>query len=314
MRVSTTVLSKIGVLPQTNEAESEKVEFNDYCATIIGAARDEIPFTELLYGDILYISEAPRVPAYRKNGNDHYKDLIKNGVSLVKTLKRVKQTDYSGLEEASGLLTTRAFGQAFLSDGTNRRAVSYSIKNFNCTDIEEMMDTSLSDRYVGQDVDRSPGGNPEDYQSQCKGCHTGMDSLRGAFAYYDYDVDRAEIVFNKSKVHKKYAHGSDAYEQGYKTADDSWENLWIKGVNKKYGWSKVSTKGKGVRSYGKMLSKTKNLSKCLAKRSYKELCILVEDDEKAKEDISNIAKKFEESNYNLKTLFSVTASTCLGGR
>ena len=43
------------------------------------------------------------------------------------------------------------------------------------------------------------------------------------------------------------------------------------------------------------------------------MCILVEDDEKAKEDISNIAKKFEESNYNLKTLFSVTASTCLGG-
>ena len=63
------------------------MEFNDYCATIIGAARDEIPFTELLYSDILYISEAPRVPAYRKNGNDHYKDLIKNGVSLVKTLK-----------------------------------------------------------------------------------------------------------------------------------------------------------------------------------------------------------------------------------
>ena len=188
--------------------------------------------------------------------------------------------------------------------------MSYSIENFNCTDIEEMMDTSLSDRYVGQDVDRSPGGNPEDYQSQCKGCHTGMDSLRGAFAYYDYDVDRAEIVFNKSKVHKKYAHGSDAYEQGYKTADDSWENLWIKGVNKKYGWSKVSTKGKGVRSCGRCSQKLR-IYQSASQKDRTRVVYSCEDDEKAKEDISNIAKKFEESNYNLKTLFSVTASTCL---
>ena len=300
-------------LPQTNEAESKNVEFNDYCATVIGAARDDIPFTELLYSNILYISEAPNVPAYEKNKNDHYKNLIENGVSLVTSLKKVKQTDYNGISKSSGLLTTRAFAEAFLSAGTNRRAVRHSIKNFNCTDIEEMMDTSITDRYVGQDVDRSPGGKPNDYQSQCKGCHTGMDSLRGAFAYYDYDETKAEIVYNASEVHEKYSHGSDTFKNGYVTKDDSWENLWVQGINKKYGWSKVKTKGKGLSSYGKMLSKTKNLSTCLAKRSYEELCILIDDDSEANEDISEIARKFEESNYNLKTLFSTTAAVCLGG-
>ncbi len=300
-------------LPQTNEAESKNVEFNDYCATIIGAARDEIPFTELLYSNILYVSDSPDIPAYDKSQNDHYKGLIENGVSLVKTLKKVKQTDYSGISKSSGLLTTRAFAESFLSAGTNRRAVRHSIKNFNCTDIEEMMDTSISDRYVGRDVDRSPGGKPNDYQSQCKGCHTGMDSLRGAFAYYDYDETKSEIVYNTSQVNEKYSHGSDAFKNGYITKDDSWENLWVQGINKKYGWSRVNTKGKGLASYGKMLAKTKNLSSCLAKRSYEELCILIEDDSEAKEDISEIAQKFEESNYNLKTLFSATAAVCLGG-
>ena len=91
----------------------------------------------------------------------------------------------------AGVMTTRAAAKAFFIDGTNRAMFRFTLLNHMCDDLEQVKDiTRVPDR-IRQDVSRSPGGDSRLFLNNCIGCHSGMDPLAGAFAYYDYvyDVD-----------------------------------------------------------------------------------------------------------------------------
>ena len=301
-------------LIQTNEAETDQVPLNDYCATVIGAVHDDIPINKLLYDNVIYISEtvAAETP-YSLNNNDHYEKIQEQGLEFTKTLVKKKQTEVTGFAEDSGLLTTRAFAEAFLQAGTNRRALRHTLRNYICHDIEEMRDTSISDFYVGRDVERAPGGNPKDYQADCKGCHTGMDSLRGAWAHFDFDEETKHYIYHKDVVAEKYGVNADNFSDGYRNIDDSWKNMWLEGVNKKYGWPANRTKGKGIREFGQMFAEVEYFSTCMAERTFKKVCMADENSSLSQKIIENMAKEFKKDNYNLKKLFAKTVTSCTTG-
>ncbi len=48
-------------------------------------------------------------------------------------------------------------------------------------------DTSRPPDRIRQDVSRSPGGDSRVFNNNCIGCHSVMDSMAQAFAYYDFD-------------------------------------------------------------------------------------------------------------------------------
>src|SRR5690606_16890101 len=98
----------------------------------------------------------------------------------------------------SGLLSTRAYGAAYLFAGTNRAPVAFAMEHFLCRDMESLNDTTIPDFRNRRDVDRSPGGTSEIYKNRCIGCHAGMDGLAGAFAYYDYI--NGKVVYTPGKV------------------------------------------------------------------------------------------------------------------
>lgn len=300
-------------LVQTNEDETANTPLNDYCATVIGAVRDNTPFTTLLYSNVIYVGdESLGLPAYSLHDNAHYEEMQKKNLNLTKVLKKKKQTDVTGFSEASGLLTTRAFAEGFLKAGTNRRALRHTLRNYICHDIEGLMDTTLSDHFVGRDVDRSPGGDPTDYQNNCKGCHTGMDSLRGAWAHFDFDEETHEYIYKKGVVAKKYNINADSYPDGYETKDDYWKNMWLEGVNKKFGWPQDKVEGKGIQSFGAMFSKVDYLPTCMATRVFRSVCMADETTTQSKSIIDEMAKEFVADNYNLKKLFVKTVSSCVG--
>ncbi len=61
--------------------------------------------------------------------------------------------------------------------------------NHLCNDLEQVKDPSLPADRIRQDISRSPGGDSRIFLNNCIGCHTGMDPLAQAFAYYDYVYD-----------------------------------------------------------------------------------------------------------------------------
>ena len=59
--------------------------------------------------------------------------------------------------------------------------------NHLCNDLQTIMDTTRPPDRIRQDVTRSPGGDSTLFLNNCIGCHSGMDPMAQAFAYYNFN-------------------------------------------------------------------------------------------------------------------------------
>ena len=116
--------------PWTNRDQSVYLDLNDSTATVIGMIRDEVPFNQVLFENIVYVGSANATNvAYSQTDNEHYERLENNGVDLSdpNLLVRTEQTALPGntlpASATAGIMTTRGYAQAFLVAGTNRAAV-----------------------------------------------------------------------------------------------------------------------------------------------------------------------------------------------
>ncbi len=294
----------------TNVDENDDVALNDFTATILGIIRDEIPFDRALYEDILYIGPTGNgVPAYSPTNNNHYLALENQRVDLKANLQRRTLSGVTGIGEAAGITGTRAFGESFYTAGTNRRALRFTFMNFLCTDFEEISDTTRADYRVRQDVDRSPGGDSNVYRNKCAGCHSGMDALAGAYAYYDFRDGRT--IYEAGNVQSKYFNNKDTFPDGYQTQGDDWINLWTTGQNKALEWKGASS-GNGVKALGRMLTNTEAFPNCMAKKVFTKLCLHEPKSDADLDHIKVLSSQFKNDSYNMKNLFAKTAVTCMG--
>jgi hypothetical protein len=296
--------------PWTNQDLTVRVPLNDYTATVIGMARDNVPFDQILYGDILYTGGTTAgVPAYSPASNDHYAALEAQAVDLKAALVKNQQTVLNPtVTEVAGAMTTRAFGEAYYEAGTNRAAVRFSFMTFLCNDMEQMSDTSIPDFRVRRDVDRQPGGDAKVYRNKCAGCHAGMDGFGGAFAHFDWDG--TQVTYSPDVVVAKYAQNASTFPDGYVTTDDGWINMWTEGQNARIGWDGAKT-GNGAQQYGQMLAATDSFPRCMAKRVYSSVCL--QDIKTITDDlVAPFADAFKSDGFNLKNLFAAAALQCMG--
>ena len=143
------------------------------------------------------------------------------------------------------MLTSRAAAQAFFVAGTNRAMFRYTLMNHLCTDLEQVQDPTRPPDRIRQDVSRSPGGDSRLFLNNCIACHSGMDPMTQAFAYYDYDETAGRMLYTPGVVRPKYFNNKDTFPAGFSTPDDYWDNYWRKGSNSLLGWD-GSLPGKGT--------------------------------------------------------------------
>jgi hypothetical protein len=175
--------------PWTNRDRSVFVPLNDYIATVIGMIRDDHPFNTLLSDDITYVGRAGIVPAApAASNNDHYEQLEANNINLRDELEFARQSNVQGIPSSAtaGVMTSRAASEAFFIAGTNRAMFRFTLLNHLCNDMEQMHDPLLPPDRIRQDVSRSPGGDSRLFLNNCIGCHTGMDPMAQAFAYFPH--------------------------------------------------------------------------------------------------------------------------------
>jgi len=250
--------------------------------------------------------------------------------------------------ETAGLLTSRAWMQAHAVAGTNRRLVEFTFKEFLCTPIEKWSDTTGSDAFIGRDIDRFPAGSHTKFTNNCRSCHTRMDPLRGAFAYFTFGnnmikhsfvVDRIaadqreDAQGNENKmatglqpgdpaltqlpslgsvafVTKKMNHNQNVFPGGRVITDNSFENSALDPWGQAYfGW-RGPTKGKGVKEFGAMVANSEQFSRCMARRVFASVCKREPQsfDDKV---IKESAKEFADANngYKLDYLFKKIVTT-----
>ena len=331
--------------PWTNEENDIFAPFNDFTATVIGLIRDStqdnnpIDYRVLLYGNVLYVgADNLGLPAYSNNNNDHYAAMESQGVDLKTGLTPVAQSDYNGLpaDATAGIMTTRAAAKSYFIAGTNRSMFAHVLLNHLCKELEQIKDNTRATDRIRQDVARSPGGDSRIFNNNCMGCHSGMDPLAQAFAYYDYipvkdaegeNTENGTIDYNQAgaidpdsgtRIQGKYLINSNNFPTGYITPDDHWDNYWRDGPNKLIGWSNsisgVATPGagNGAKTLGMELAHSDAFAQCQVEKAFKAVCFRNPGNSADRNKVTDIIGSFQNSNYNMKQVFAETAVYCMG--
>lgn len=327
------------VAPWTNEAMSPFVPLNDYTATVIGIVRDDLDFREVLTGNILYVGASSLgLTSYSNSNNNHYEELEASGETLsdASVLEAATQSSLNPelpADATAGVMTTRAAAKAFFSAGTNRAMFRFTLLNHMCRDLEQVADVSLPPDRIRQDVSRSPGGDSRVFLNNCVGCHTGMDPMAQAFAYYNYeynadtdpDGNLGRLVYNATgetgdtdqlsdtRVMPKYHINSATFEYGYVTPDDGWDNYWRSGTNRNLGWdSSLPGSGNGAKSFGREFANSEAFAQCQVKKVFRNVCLREPSDNDDWSEVDRITSVFTSQGYNLKDVFAETAAYCKG--
>jgi hypothetical protein len=315
-----TVTLKNFAAPWTNRDQDVFVDLNDYTATVVGMIRDDnVPFNTLLSADILYIGASGLgLPPYSMTDNDHYVALEQQGIELNSTnLVRTTQTAMTDLppEAIAGVMTTRAAAEAFFVAGTNRAMFRFTMLNHMCNDMEYVKDTTRIPDRIRQDISRSPGGDSRIFLNNCIGCHSGMDPLAQAFAYYDFDETQGQgrIVYTAGQVQPKYSINADNFRPGYVTLDDGWDNYWRAGPNQLLGWdTNLTGSGNGAASMGQELANSDAFAACQVKKVFRTVCFRDPVDATDRAQISSMESSFRSGGYRMKQVFAEAADYCKG--
>lgn len=310
--------------PWTNRDQTVFAPLNDYTATVIGMVRDDVPFNTLLSADIIYTADAAAgVPAYSNANNDMYEALDSDGADLSVHLQKKVQSAVTGLPTAAtaGVLTTRAAAYAFFMDGTNRRMYRFTMMNHLCADLQTIPDITRPPDRIRQDVTRSPGGDSGLFLNNCIECHSSMDPMAQAFAYYNYSYNVASdptgaagtIVYTAGQVQPKYFINNTNFPQGFVTPDDSWANRMRGGVNSLLGWDATqSGSGNGAKSLGAELEGSSAFASCQVSRVFKYVCLRAPSSTADTTQVTTMMASFKSNGYSLRQVFADAAVYCMG--
>ncbi len=301
--------------PWTNVPQTVFADLNDYSATVIGMIRDDVPFDQVLYGDIVYVGASG---SYSQTDNMHYQQLeqsradLSNPAVLVRRLQSTLPGSVLMASETAGVLTTRAAGEAFFSAGTNRRMWRFTAMNYLCRDMEQLNDITRPADRIRQDIGRSPGGDSRIFHNTCVGCHSGMDPLSGAFAYYEWDATQGRVVYTRGSVQPKHLINANTYPGGYVTVDDSWVNLWRAGPNSSLGWRAAAASGNGMKTLGMEVAASRAFSECQVEKVFRRVCLRAPESASDRAAVATLADDFEAGNRSMKLVFAETAAFCMG--
>ncbi|HEY7640427.1 MAG TPA: hypothetical protein VH814_11925 [Steroidobacteraceae bacterium] len=302
--------------PWTNRDRTVFAPLNDYTATVIGMVKDDLDFRGILSDDIVYIGQGI-TPAYSTTNNDHYVAMENNNADLRVVLQRTTQSSLNGLppNATAGIITSRAAAEAFFIDGTNRAMFRFTLLNHLCHDMEQVHDTTRPPDRIRQDVTRSPGGDSSLFLNNCIGCHSGMDPMAQAFAYYDFDETQGRLVYTAGQVQPKYLINSDNFKPGYITTDDHWENRWrLSGKNTVLDWAGQDgtiRSGNGAKTLGEELAASGAFAQCQAEKVFRTVCFRSPSDQADRDQVTASANGFK-SGGDLKRVFAETAAYCAG--
>jgi len=309
-------------MPWTNRDETVFAPLNDYVATVIGMVRDNVPFNTALSADILYMSNAPGLPAPSNANNNHYATAEANNVDLQSTLVQTTQSGTYGIPSAAtaGLITTRASASSFFILGTNRAMFRFTLIAHLCNDMPQVSDITRPPDRIRQDVSRSPGGDSQTFLNTCIGCHSGMDPMAQAFAYYNFvgtvvgdGLNTGSLQYTPGQVQPKYHINATNFPQGFVTPDDSWTNHWRQGPNQILGWSaSLPGSGSGAKSLGQELENSTAFAACQVQKVFQAVCYRPPTTAADFTQAAQMQSDFASGGYSLKQMFQEAGVYCMG--
>lgn len=330
----------------SNRAEAITEPLNDFSATIIGYVRENYDARGLLSDNRVFVADPALAPVPSNvaddmlRSNNHYLALEEGRYDLARVLKETTQKLFDGTKvvdnpSPAGLLTTRQWMKEHAIAGTDRRLVEYTFREFLCSPMESIADSTGTDSVIGPDIDRQPGGSHTKFTTTCRACHTILDGFRPAYARWTFgngfakhafvvgaiDPDDDEDVVMGMQIDPRYPKiaakinkNEDVFPEGRRVTNEAWVNNARSGSNA-VNLKMTTAGGTGLKEFGEMISNSPKFGQCLAERVFKQVCkrdVLSSD----YTFIESVAKDFRETKgRSIRFLFEriVASDECLGG-
>ena len=162
-------------------------------------------------------------------------------------------------------------------------------------------------------MSRSPGGDSRIFLNNCIGCHSGMDPMTQAFAYYDYDETAGRMLYTPGVVQPKYFNNKDTFPSGYSTPDDSWDNYWRKGRTRcSAGTARCPAAAPAPSRWAANSPAAMRLRPARCEKVFKNVCFRDPGDAQDRARVHSMIASFKASGYQLKQVFAEAASYCMG--
>ncbi|AJD49460.1 hypothetical protein S7S_15240 [Isoalcanivorax pacificus W11-5] len=330
------VVLKNFATPWTNRERDVFAPLNDYTATVIGLVRDDRDFREVLFADLVYTGDQGElsalghndIPAPSGTSNAHFEAMEAAHVPLQQVLTARAQSALYGLpaDATAGIMTSRAAAKAFFYAGTNRAMLRFTLMNHLCHDLEQLKDATRPADRIRQDITRSPGGDSRIFLNNCIACHSGMDPMAGAFAYYNWSGPEGspagEILYNRdgqtdpatgTRVQAKYRINANNFIHGFETGDDTWLNYWRDGQNAVLGWDgSLPGHGQGAKSLGQELAHSEAFATCQAEKTFRTVCLRSPASTADLSQVEDMRAAFSANGHRLRDLFVDAAVYCMG--
>jgi hypothetical protein len=182
-----------------------------------------------------------------------------------------------------------------------------------CNDLPTIEDTTRPTDRIRQDVSRSPGGDSRVFLNTCIGCHSGMDPMAGAFAYYDLNLTTNAMVYSPGAVQLKYHINATNFPPGYFTVDDSWINRWRQGPDQVLGWSpSLPGAGNGAKALGQELESSAAFASCQVQKVFQAVCYRPPTTSGDFTQTAQMTSDFTSGGYKMKQMFAEAAVYCMG--
>src|SRR3979490_2210071 len=216
------------------------------------------------------------------------------------------------VQATAGLISTRGAASAFFINGTTRAMFRFTMINHLCHDMQTVMDPTRPADRIRQDVARSPGGDSRIFLNNCVGCHSGMDPMAQAFAYYNYDTSSKQLVYTANTVQPKYLINSQNFSDGFVTPDNSWSNRWRDGPHPTLGGANMLPgSGVGAKSLGQELASSDAFAQCQVTKVFQTVCFRAPTSTADQATVATIKANFK-AGYSLKQVFQQSAAACPG--
>ena len=190
----------------------------------------------------------------------------------------------------------------------------FTLMNHLCRDLEQVHDTTRPPDRIRQDVSRSPGGDSRIFLNNCIGCHSGMDPLAQAFAYYNFDETAGRMrLHRRASCSRSTSTTRTTFQPGFVTPDDRWDNYWRAGQNALLGWDARCPAGARREVHGPGTRQQRRLRALPGREGFRKRVPAARRAMRSdRARVHSMVSSFRADGYRLKRVFAETAAYCMG--
>ncbi len=151
----------------------------------------------------------------------------------------------------------------------------FTMINHMCRDMEQLADTTRPPDRIRQDVARSPGGDSRIFLNNCIGCHSGMDPMAQAFAYYNFDETQGKLVYTPGVVQREVLHQHRQLQAGVHHAQRrTGKTAGVVATTPCYGfeWRAAAATARARSRWARRSANSDEFAQCQVEKAFKAVC------------------------------------------